>query len=81
MQVGHSRVVVLACGLLVLGSAPSLWAQSPGRLDGSVVDSTGAVIPGAAVNLSNLATGVASKATTNSTGQYVFSFVLPGSYN
>jgi len=81
MQVGQVRISILVCGILALCSVMPLWAQSPGRLDGSVVDATGASIPGAAVNLANSATGVVSKTTTNATGQYVFPFVLPGSYN
>jgi hypothetical protein len=44
--------------------APLAWPQaSTGTVSGTVRDQTGAVIPGAAVSLTNTATNVASKTT------------------
>jgi hypothetical protein len=57
-----------------------LWAQSPARLDGVVVDPTEASVPGAQVKLVNTATGVVTNTVSNAVGEYVFPFVLPGSY-
>jgi len=65
---------------LLLCCVTSLWAQSPARLDGVVADSTDAAIPDAQVKLVNTATGLVTTTVSNATGQYVFSFVLPGGY-
>src|SRR2546425_4597398 len=72
--------VLLGSSLLLLCAAP-LLAQSPARLDGTILDSSGAAVAGAQVNLSNTATGVASKTTAGAGGAYVFSYVLPGTYS
>jgi hypothetical protein len=65
---------------LALFGVPSLSAQSPARLDGVVADQGRAVIVGAQVSLTNAATGVVTTAKSDSSGEYVFPFVLPGSY-
>lgn len=64
----------------------SLWparlaAQvDTGGLTGVVTDTTGAIIPGAAVTITNKDSGIVSKTVTTSTGQYVFSAIAPGTY-
>lgn len=47
---------------------------------GTVVDSSGAVIPNVTVVLTNTATGVELRAATNDAGLYVFPSVIPGPY-
>jgi len=49
-------------------------------LGGTVTDASGGVIPGATVTATNEATGIVSKATTNSAGAYNFVKVLFGAY-
>ena len=51
-----------------------------GKIGGTVTDASGAVIPGANVTLSNDNTNVSSGAQTSAAGQYLFDFVLPGTY-
>ena len=46
----------MAVGLLLL-SAVCVWAQSTGSISGVVTDSSGAVIPGAEVTVTNTQTG------------------------
>jgi len=65
--------------VLLLSSAP-LWAQNA-VVSGQVVDSSGAVVPGATLELRNTATAVTFRTTTNAEGLYVFPPVLPGSYD
>jgi hypothetical protein len=77
---GKLRVAIAACSLLTFCCVSPLWAQSPARLNGTVLDPSEAAIGGAQVSLTNADTGVVSKATSNSSGQYVFPFVLPGTY-
>ena len=68
--------VSVACSVL-----PSLlFAQSGGTLSGVVKDTSGAVLPGATVTLTNLATKQSRDAVSNEAGAYTFVFVPPGDY-
>jgi len=49
-------------------------------LRGTVTDTTGAVIPGAIVTMTNVGTKVAEKRTTNENGRYVFTDLKPAAY-
>ncbi len=52
-----------------------------GAISGRVSDQSGAVLPGATVLLSNLATGVQESTTTNRSGLYEFPALMPGTYS
>src|ERR1700727_2016969 len=67
--------IVLA---LVLSFSSRTWAQAVSTLTGIVSDLTGAVIPGANVELVNTSTNATLHATTNSLGSYTFANVPPG---
>lgn len=47
---------------------------------GAVTDSTGAVVSGATVTITNLGTGVVTGTNSNSAGDYVFNLLIPGHY-
>ena len=65
--------------LAVSFSAPSLLrAQDVSGMTGSVIDATGASVPGAIVTLTNKANGSTFTQTTNAGGSYTFSNVPPG---
>jgi hypothetical protein len=69
--------------LLVTGtlSAGLVLAQTPSAsLGGTISDSSGAVIPNAAVTATGIETGVATKTTSNATGSYTFPSLQPGNY-
>jgi hypothetical protein len=55
-------------------------AQNFGEITGTVADPSGAVIAGAAVTVTNEATGVARTAETNESGSYNVPFLNPGVY-
>src|SRR5579883_3039209 len=55
-------------------------AQSTAAINGTVRDTSGAVIPGATLTLENLATGVKRSVTTNNVGVYAIPDVSPGKY-
>src|ERR1700729_2344658 len=77
------RSLRLQLMLVFLLTVPQLvWAQAgtTGTILGRVSDSTGAIIPGAPVEVTNLATGVTIKVTTSGTGDYTASNLTPGSY-
>ena len=62
--------------------ATSLWAQDyRGRIQGTVLDSSKAAIPGASVTLTNQATRVITPQKTGDDGHYVFDLVEPGKYD
>src|SRR5579872_1969811 len=63
----------------------SFWiyavAQAPtGQVNGIVFDETGAIIPGAAVTLTNDATGASRKVTSGADGIFSFPSLQPGPY-
>ena len=64
----------------LLANVSSTAQTITGTVSGTVTDSSGAVIPGAAVTLLNLQTGDARKLQTNAEGRFVFSAVQPETY-
>jgi hypothetical protein len=64
-----------------LASPPRANAQATGTINGTVRDSTGAVIPDATVVLHAKATNLDQTTTTNSVGAYVISQIHPGEYS
>ncbi len=74
--------VLLLCGV-VLASLVGLAAQqySTGSISGFVKDSSGAVVPGAAVTLTSEATKLATVSTSQGDGFYNFQNLTPGLYD
>ncbi|MBL8233313.1 MAG: TonB-dependent receptor [Bryobacterales bacterium] len=67
--------------LLLFLAAFSVNAQTvSGSIAGSVLDSSGNVIPGAAVKLISERTGEERNTTTNDTGDFLFPALQPGAY-
>jgi hypothetical protein len=65
--------------LMLLGIAA--WGQSDrGTITGTVLDSSGAAVPGASVTITNRATNSASTAVTSSEGVYTIPALPPGTY-
>ena len=80
-----SRFSLIVCALLLSGSVfvyspPALSQGATAAINGTVTDTSGAVIPAARVVLTNTATGAERSAITNDTGTYVFPGVIPGIY-
>ena len=68
------------CGILLM--ANPVWAQlGTATMSGSVTDSSGAVVVGATVSVTNNATGFQRQAITNTLGQYNLPSLVPGSYS
>ena len=66
--------------LLVASSLP-VWGQNTtGTILGTVSDSTGSVIAGARVMLTNEGTGISAETTSNASGDYQFPNLPPASY-
>jgi hypothetical protein len=70
--------------LFVLSASLSVTALAQltvGHVTGVIKDSSGAIVPGATVTLTNEATGISAKVTSTSDGDYTFEQVNPGSYS
>jgi len=73
--------------LLCVGCVPALLAGVSGiclaqtaQLTGRVTDSSGAVLPGAAIIVSNVKTGISRTVVSNEEGYYSAPFLLPATY-
>ncbi|HZT39254.1 MAG TPA: TonB-dependent receptor [Bryobacteraceae bacterium] len=69
----------------IILAAIAVAAALPGHaqtaeITGRITDATGAVVPGAAVTVTNVATGAERLATTSSDGYYTVPLLLPGEY-
>jgi hypothetical protein len=68
--------------LLALAAAPWCLSQiQAGRMAGTVYDPNKAVVPGAAVTVTNQSTGVARRVVANELGGYVVAALDPGLYD
>jgi hypothetical protein len=75
------RGVVAALGVALVSLVLPVQAQTiTGSISGTVVDTSGALVSGATVELKNEETGVTRTATTNETGNFVFESVQHGTY-
>jgi hypothetical protein len=67
---------------MCLLAVTSAFSQAnPGRISGNVTDSTGAAIAGAKITVTNTATQLQFKATTDVNGYYVVPNLAPSTYN
>lgn len=66
--------------MLCLPAVPAMAQSSNGSVRGAVQDQSGAVVPAATVILTNTATSVEMKTTSNEVGIFVFPAVVPGPY-
>jgi len=67
--------------LLAAGAATRAFAQSAGSITGTVKDSNGSTVAGAAVTVNSPANGVTQTAMTNEIGVFVFAQLPPGAYS
>ena len=72
------KSIFVLVAILLLASATG-WAQDA-RILGTVSDTTGGVIPGVEVTVTNLATGVSRQAVTDDSGHYSVPQLFTGNY-
>src|SRR6266404_3513363 len=76
-----SRILaVLFLSTLFIATPLAFSQATTGTMQGTVRDSSGAVVPGVSITVINVNTQVASKWTTNDDGAFVAPFLLPGEY-
>jgi carboxypeptidase family protein/TonB-dependent receptor-like protein len=75
-------VNVVALAMVTMSLAPPLLAQTAntGSITGVVKDQSGAVVAGATVKATNIATGVSRTTTTSDSGVYELSALVPAAY-
>src|SRR4051812_25024135 len=73
----------ISCGVLCcLLAANGLWGQGvEATLKGQVVDTSGAAVPGAKVDVKNTGTNQVTQTVTDAGGQYTVPFLQPGTYS
>ncbi len=73
--------LVVAALIVASGLARSAWAQTAtGQITGTVTDSTGAVMSGVKVTVTNQDTGLTRETTTNESGTYTVPLLRVGVY-
>lgn len=76
----RSIVHLLVCFAFAAGAASLLGQTTVGSVYGIVADGSGAVIPNAKLTLTDTATSLIQRTTSNSSGEYTFPTVKPSSY-
>src|SRR4051812_1412580 len=73
---------LLAIAVVLSPGGSRIFAQGlTGQLSGTVVDSSGAAVPGATVTVRNVATQVSRDAVTDPDGAFVIADLLAGKYD
>src|SRR6266852_7178705 len=82
LQCPEGRTFIMKRLLLFVFCCASAFAQvTTGTLVGTVTDASGGVIAGAKIIVTNEGTGIASRFTTNSSGDYIVTGLPAGSYS
>jgi len=78
LRIGMSIVALAA--IIFLFPKSAFNQQVSGTITGYVTDPSGAAIPGASVTVTNVQTGVSTERTSEATGAYTFTNLIPGTY-
>ncbi len=76
-QVFH---ILVCCVLVMLGCVCAGAQGTDGSIQGNVTDTTGAVVPGATITVTNIETNLQRIVTSNSAGLYAATNLPPGRY-
>jgi hypothetical protein len=79
MRVARLGALAAIAGLCLTPAA--LGQTTRATLTGTVTDPNGAVVPGATVSVTNVATNIVTTTHTNENGIYTFTALQPGEYN
>ena len=75
-----SRTWGALVGVVLLLAATNVWAQATAQINGSVVDSSGAVLPGVTIVAVQTDTGFRREAVTDDSGSYALLNLPIGPY-
>jgi hypothetical protein len=74
------KSICLSLAIVLLGTTAAFAQYDTATVLGTVSDASAAVITGSNISLKNTATGVTAVRTSNQSGEYEFTSVLPGEY-
>ncbi|MCX6613064.1 MAG: carboxypeptidase-like regulatory domain-containing protein [Acidobacteria bacterium] len=74
------RSTLLVLALSALSATAAFSQASSATINGTLRDSSGSIIPGAALVLRNPSTSVETRSVSNESGYYAFLNILPGQY-
>ena len=80
MKKAHRYTLLLLAALWSALGSISLAQTSTARITGRVTDSSHAVIQGADITVTNIASGVNRETRSNEEGNYSVVFLIPGEY-
>ena len=78
-KVGSGVFALLLCFLMLI-PFNAIAQEFRGTISGSVLDPSGAVVPGAKVEIQETQSGTINRTTSDKAGQYVVPFLAPGDY-
>ena len=70
----------LALAAVIVVLTPNMWGQDNATINGTVGDTSGALVANATIDLTNIATAQTRETTSNTVGQYRFGNVGYGTY-
>lgn len=73
--------LLLAMAPLFLASASLAQSTTDGAIGGTVIDPSGAVVPGASVSTKHLATGASASGKSDESGRFLVTHLQPGVYS
>jgi hypothetical protein len=76
----HSAALWLVLAAAVLTASPAAAQQATAQVNGTVTDSSGAIVVGARITLRNSQTGITRNTNTNKDGVYLFTLIPIGDY-
>ena len=80
LRLTPGSILLLSLLLVFLAASPHRAQVESGKVLGEVQDSTGAMVKGAKVTVTNVDTGVTHEVNTGAGGEYVVTELRPGSY-
>ena len=81
MSARKSVAALVLVGIVVVGAGLAAAQEFRGTIEGTVTDSTGGVLPGVTVTVTNTATAVQQDVVTDESGRYRVLYLNPGSYS
>ena len=79
MRTGH-LLMILAVSLALVRPAGAQTQITTAVIEGVVVDSSGAVLPGVDVEVRNVDTNISQQASSNQVGDFTIPYLNPGRY-
>jgi Carboxypeptidase regulatory-like domain len=76
-----AAIAILCAAIWLIGNHAYAQSTGQGTISGTVTDSSGAVVVGARVTITNTTTSVSQNSVTNSTGYFEVDFLNPGTYS